>query len=221
MALPASGYLQLGTDGATGRSVNSEFGYGNDFASYQGVYCGKAGSAYQLPLVGNPFAMDQFYSTSRITGGSQSFSSSQNYTIPVYNVINITVNGAGGGGTGQPGYYQSPCSPTGQVTPGSSGAPGGSSSFGGYVSAGGGGSDQGGSSSSNSYTNPIQGGSGPPSGSTIFVTVGSGGGGGAGGCFVYQKLQYWPVYYNYGCACWDRFNTGYTGANGSVQISWS
>ena len=39
MTLPASGYLLLGADGgASGRSVNSEFGYGNDMASYQGVY---------------------------------------------------------------------------------------------------------------------------------------------------------------------------------------
>jgi hypothetical protein len=42
MTLPASGYLLLGADGgASGRSVNSEFGYGNDMASYQGVYYGK------------------------------------------------------------------------------------------------------------------------------------------------------------------------------------
>lgn len=222
MTLPASGYLLLGGDGgASGRSVNSEFGYGNDLASYYGVYYGKSGQEYRFPLSGNPFTMDLFYSTYVISGGSQTFYSSQSYTIPVYNTISITVVGGGGGGTGQVGYIQSPCSPAGSLTPAQSGYPGGSSSFGGYVSAGGGGSDQGGASSGGSFTNPVQGGSGPTSGSSIYVSVGGGGGGGQGGCFYYQKLQYYPVYFNYGCACWDHYNTGYTGANGYVSISWS
>lgn len=223
MALPASGYLLLGADGgASGRSINSEFGYGNDMASYQGVYYGKGAQEFQFPKAGNSFAMDLFYSTFKVGGGSQVFTTSDPaYTIPVYNTIDISVTGGGGGGSGQPGYIQAPCANAGSATPASAGLPGGSSSFGGYVSASGGGSNQGGFTSSNTYTNPVQGGSGPPSGTTIAVTIGGGGGGGQGGCFYYQKLQYYPSYFNYGCACWSYYATGSTGSNGSVSISWS
>ena len=135
MALPASGYLQLGTDGATGRSINSEFGYGNDMASYQGVYYGKLGFAFQFPTPGNSIAMDLFYSTNKITGGSQYFSGSQNYTIPVYNTITITSVGGQGGQAGYNGTNTcgAPCGESG-----GGGGGGGTSTFGGYVTSGGG-----------------------------------------------------------------------------------
>jgi len=225
MTLPASGPLVLGSAGG-GNSINSEFGYGNDLASYFGVYYGKGGSEYRFPLYGDPNGMQMFYfyGTYKVTGGSASYGSSQYATVPVYNTITISVTGAGGGGTGQAGVYQSPCSPAGQVTPGVSGNAGGSSDYGGYVAASGGGSDTGGSTVTRSYTNPVQGGSGPPSGSNVYVTIGTGGSGGAGGCFVYQNKGYNPFYnswVDYGCSCWSRFNTGYTGANGSVSINWS
>ena len=223
MTLPASGYLLLGADGgASGRSVNSEFGYGNDMASYQGVYYGRGGVEYRFPVSGNQISMGYtsatdpgFYSTYKITGGSQTISSSQSFTIPVYNTISITAVGAAGGATGQPGYIQSPCNGAGSATPAQSGSPGGGSSFGGYVSAGGGGSDQGGYSSSVSYTNPIQsGGGGPVSGTSVYVTVGTGGNGGQGGCFTYQINPF-------GCSCWGHYNSGGQGSNGYVTVSWS
>lgn len=220
MTLPASGYLLLGADGgASGRSVNSEFGYGNDMASYQGVYYGKGALSFQFPTVGNTFAMDLFYSTFKISGGSQSFTSSNpSYTIPVYNTMTITVTGGGGGSTGQPGVIQSPCAGAGSITPPNAGSPGGTSSFGGYVSGAGGGSDTGGVVNSQTFTNPVQGGSGPPSGTNVAVTIGTGGAGGIGGCYIYQFVVGAT---DFGCSCWSRFATGATGANGSVQISWS
>lgn len=216
MALPASGYLQLGTDGATGRSINSEFGYGNDMASYQGVYAGKSGLAYQFPVAGNSLAMDLFYSTSKITGGSASYGSSQTIVVPVYNTITITCVGGGGGGGGGNGYNLDGC--TGDPT-GGSGSSGGTTSFGGYVSAGGGpgagagGGATPGSTVTQTYTNPIQGGSGPPSGGSIFVTIGAGGGGGTGGCQYYKLFSV--------CNCWNRAGGGATGSTGSVSISWT
>jgi hypothetical protein len=215
MALPASGFLQLGTDGATGRSVNSEFGYGNDMASYQGVYAGKNSLAYQFPLVGNSFAMDLFYSTSRINGGSAGYGSSQTIVVPVYNTITITCVGGSGGSGGDAGFNLDGC--TGSPA-GGSGDPGETTSFGGYVAAGGGAGGGGSSGGSPGYTvtqtftNPIQGGSGPPSGSSIFVTIGTGGNGGTGGCRYYKLFNT--------CNCWNRAADGADGANGSVSISW-
>lgn len=216
MALPASGYLQLGTDGATGRSINSEFGYGNDMASYQGVYAGKNGLAYQFPLVGNSLAMDLFYSTSKITGGSASYGSSQTIVVPVYNTITITCVGGNGGNGGSTGVNLDGC--TGSPA-GGSGGPGGTSSFGGYVAAGGGsggGPAAGGSPGatvSQTFTNPIQGGSGPPSGTSIAVSIGPGGSGGSGGCNYFKLYSI--------CGCYTSASAGSGGASGSVSISWT
>ena len=224
MALPASGYLQLGTDGATGRSINSEFGYGNDMASYFGVYAGKSGLAYQFPLVGNSLAMDLFYSTSRINGGSASYGSSQTITVPVYNTITITCIGGQGGQSGGVGIN---CSNSFVRSGLASGNPGGTSSFGGYVSSGGG---AGGSNASQqfvsgvfgptvtqTFTNPIQGGAGPPSGDSIFVSVGGGGSGGRGAdtrTFDFSGNCYYPFP---GAVA----PSGGSGGSGSISISWT
>lgn len=226
MTLPSSGALVLGTQSG-GNSINSEFGYGNDMASYQGVYYGKGGQEYRFPVSGNQISMGGslspgdagFYSTYKITGGSAYFGGSQNYVIPVYNTITITVVGGQGGqagynGTNACGY---PCGDTG-----GGGGPGGSSSFGGYVASGGGpgggaGSDGGGGSYgptvTNTFTNPVQGGSGPTSGSTLYVTVGGGGSGGSGGknCFLYYGT----------CISLTSASGGNGGGSGYVSISWS
>jgi hypothetical protein len=229
MALPNSGYLQLGTDGATGRSINSEFGYGNDMASYQGVYYGKAGQAFQFPLPGNSIDIFGFYGTNKITGGSQTINSSGNAIIPVYNILSVTVTGGAGGQAGQ--YGIDGCNGN-NPTPSAGGGGGGSSSFGGYVSAGGGnggGGSQGlgnpGQTVNNSFTNPIQGGNGPTSGSTLFVSIGSGGNGGGGG-YITILIQtgnsgfpnYQPIY---GCFPAGNGATGAVGAAGSVNLSWT
>lgn len=222
MALPASGYLQLGTDGATGRSINSEFGYGNDMASYQGVYAGKNGLAYQFPVAGNSLAMDLFYSTSKITGGSASYGSSQTIVVPVYNTITITCVGGSGG---QEGGWGVNCSSQ-YVTAGlTGGGTGGVSSFGGYLSASGGSGGSGGyggfasgnpgATTSTSFTNPIQGGSGPPSGGSIFISIGAGGSAGHGAltAFNFFGCYYpWPDSYA---------SNGSAGSPGSVSISWT
>jgi len=201
-------------------SINDQFNYGNDLASYQGVFAGKNGLAYQFPTPGNSLAMDLFYSTSKITGGSASYGSSQTIVIPVYNTITITCVGGGGGNGGSTGANSDGC--TGS-TAGDSGNSGGTTSFGGYVSAsggGGGGPAAGGSPGSTTmltYTNPIQGGSGPPSGSSILVTVGAGGSGGVGGCNHFKLYSDNP----YSCNCWTRASAGSSGATGSVSITWT
>jgi hypothetical protein len=216
MALPNSGYLQLGTDGATGRSVNSEFGYGNDMASYFGVYHGKAGSLQRFPLSGNPIAMDGFYGTSAISGGSITYNGSTSATVPVYNSLTVTVHGGDGG---QAGTFGSGCFGTSSLG-WNAGGGGGTSSYGGYGSAGGGSGGANseangnpGSTASCSYTNPVQGGNGPVSGSSIYVTVGSGGSGGNGG--ANSGLTPW------GCAFSGNAAGGNSGAPGYVSISWS
>jgi hypothetical protein len=238
MTLPSSGYLLLGADGgASGRSVNSEFGYGNDMASYQGVYYGKGGNEYRFPLPGNSISMGGgsspndagFYSTYKITGGSQTFNSSTTAVIPVYNTISVTVTGGGGGQAGQ--YGIDGCNGN-NPTPSAGGGGGGTSSFGGYVSAGGGnggGGSQGlgnpGQTVNNSFTNPVQGGNGPTSGSSLYVSIGNGGSGGTGG-YITILIQtgntgfpnYQPIY---GCFPAGNAARGADGAVGSVNLSWS
>lgn len=222
MPLPGSGFLQLGTDGATGRSINSEFGYGNDMASYQGVYYGIGGTINRFPLPGNSLSISNFYSTSRITSGSAFISSSQNFVVPVYNTISIVCVGGSGG---QEGFWGYDCSGNRTIAGLQPGGTGGVSSFGGYVAAGGGAGGSGafgggaggaaGATASGSFTNPFQGGGGPPSGATIFAAVGGGGSGGRGAAtrFDFGRCYYpWP----------DSFApSGSAGGPGYISVSWS
>ena len=198
-------------------SINDQYNYGNDMASYQGVYYGKLGQAFQFPTPGNSLAMDLFYSTNVITGGSQSFGGSQNYTIPVYNTMTITTVGGSGGQGGYNGTNTcgAPCGEGG-----SAGTAGGTSSFGGYVSAGGGGGGSGGGGGggpgqvvSTTFTNPVQGGSGPTSGTSVYVTVGFRGSGGSGGknCFIYYGV----------CISVSSASGGSPGSTGSVTVTWT
>jgi len=221
MTLPTSGSLILGYDGTTTNNISNEFSsyptvVYNDMASFQGVYYGLSGSEYRFPVSGNSIAMNLFYGTNKITGGSASYGSSQTIIIPVYNTITITCVGGNGGNGGATGYNLNGC--TGSPA-GGSGSAGGTSSFGGYVSAaggGGGGPAAGGSPGTTTiqtYTNPLQGGSGPTSGSNISVTIGSGGAGGTGGC------QYYQLYST--CNCWNRASNGATGSDGYISISWT
>ena len=225
MTLPSSGPLKLGGETGATNSVNNEFGYGNDMASYQGVFYGLGGQVYQFPTVNNQFPMSSFYSTEKIAGGSQSFTSSQAFTIPTYNTMSITCVGGSGGASGQFGFISSPCPGAGSATPSDNGTSGGASSFGGYAAASGGAGGSGnnvagqsGQSVTITLTNPVHGGSGPPSGSSISITVGGGGAGGQGGCNIYQLIVGST---NFGCSCWGRFATGATGTAGSVQVTWS
>ena len=224
MTLPAGGTLVLGLTGG-GNSINGEFGYGNNLQSYLGVYYGRSGQAFRFPNPGNPISMELFYSAYKITGGSQEFRSTQNFTVPVYNVISITVTGDQGGQAGAYGVLN--CGGTPTPTPSS---PGNSSgvvtSFGGYLSSGsgpgGGGSSGGGSygpTYTASYTNPVQGGNGPPSGSTLLITVGPGGTGGQGG--PNYSLVYNFVTKQYQCTLVNYASTGAHGGGGVVFVNWS
>ena len=125
MTLPASGNILLGTAGG-GNSVNSEFGYGNDMASYLGVYYGKGTQEFRFPLPGNSIGMNGFYSTFKITG-SNTYLGTGYWTVPVYNTLYAQVKGGDGGGAGQWGYNA--C--TGQATGSAGGQNGTGSSFGG------------------------------------------------------------------------------------------
>lgn len=225
MTLPSSGPLKLGGEVGATNSINNEFGYGNDMASYQGAFYGLGGQVFQFPAVNNQFPISAFYSTEKISGGSQLFTTTQAFTIPTYNTMTIVCSGGSGGTSGQFGTISSPCSGAGSPTPSDAGSSGGVSSFGGYVSASGGAGGSGNSVAGQSgqsvtitLTNPVQGGNGPPSGSSIQVTIGAGGAGGQGGCFIYQLVVGQT---NFGCSCWSRFATGATGAAGSVQVTWS
>jgi hypothetical protein len=215
MPLPGSGFLQLGTDGSTGRSINSEFGLGNDMASYLGVYYGIGGTVARFPVSGNSISMQAFYSTSKITGGSAGFSSTQSYVIPIYNTITITATGGSGGGGGAAGFNG--C--IGAFTNGSPGNAGGGSSFftvfasGGAGGAGNSGAGSPGQTVSQTFTNPVQGGSGPVSGSTITVSIGGGGAGGAGGANAGISGG---VCYPFPAAA-----GGAAGSPGFISISWS
>lgn len=219
MTLPASGPLTLGLIGG-GNSINGEFGYGNNLQSYLGVYYGLGGQEFQFPHPGNSIAMQLFYNTYKISGGSQTFNASQSFTIPVYNTITITVQGGQGGQAGQFGYRYCNCS-SNCFTPSGGGGTGNVSSFGGYVSAAGGGGGGGdgntgspGQIATQTFTNPLQGGSGPPSGSSLTVSVGSGGSGGGGG-------QIWTTLPYFGCGPWSNASNGSQGSSGTVTITWA
>jgi hypothetical protein len=228
MTLPSSGALVLGSAGG-GNSINSEFGYGNDLASYQGVYYGKGGQEYRFPVSGNLISMGGslspgdagFYSTYKITGGSITINSSQTYIIPVYNTITITCVGGQGGQSGSWGY--SSCGSYIGPTTSSNGGSGYSTSFGGYVASGGGNGGSGnavagsyGPTITSTFTNPVQGGSGPSSGSSVSASVGGGGSGGGGGANIF--INYPP--FNY-CAAWNSAASGSAGGAGYITITWS
>lgn len=216
MVLPASGYLLLGDDGgASGRSINSAFGYGNDLSSYLGAYYDKGGNVFRFPVPGNSIGMNAFYLTAKIGSGT-GYLPTGNWTVPTYNTISATVKGGDGGQSGAYGYNA--CS--GVATGSGNGNAGGTSSFGGYLSAGGGAGGSGnkvsgktGAINSSSWTNPVQGGSGPASGASVYITVGLGGSGGGGG----SNCAYYGIY----CLCPNNAANGSKGADGYVQVTWS
>ena len=222
MTLPASGPLVLGLTGG-GNSIDGEFGYGGNLQSYLGVYYGKSGQLYRFPVPGNSIAANLFYSTFKITGGSQTFNSTQSFTIPVYNTITITVTGDQGG---QAGFYGvRACGGAPSPTPSSPGSSSGVvTSFGGYVASGagsGGGGSGGlgtyGPTVTQTFTNPVQGGSGPPSGTAVTVTIAPGGAGGGGGTnYAIVSISGSNV-----CLPIGNATNGSQGAHGVVTVSWA
>jgi len=219
MALPSSGPLQLGTQSG-GSSINSEFQYGNDMASYQGVYYGRGGLEFRFPVPGNPIDMDTFHGATKITGGSASLGAG-NWTVPLYNQITLSVAGGNGGGGGQDGV--SSCFGAG-ANSGNNGNAGGGATIGGYVNgAGGGGGSHGsntspggsGTSQSITFTNPAQGGNGPPSGTVVSVSTGTAGNQGTGGYNAYYNNYYKT------CAPGTQQASGANGNAGYANAAWS
>src|SRR6516164_4968300 len=115
MFLPLSGSLTMTT-------VNAAFGLGNNIGDYRGARWYRANATTgTFPSTG--LDLNQFHSkggTSPVTPGSQSFSSSGTFTVPLYATLTITAKGGSGGGGGGGGNIGSA----------SAGTAGGTSSFG-------------------------------------------------------------------------------------------
>jgi hypothetical protein len=222
--LPASGQLSIS-------QINAEFGRGNSLGNYKGVkyYLANNRRGY-FPSGSNAYVdISAFYSkraTSPVTPGSWTRSEygTYSFTVPMFNIMTITVTGAQGGQAGSNGYYFNGDN-NGQVSEWGGPAYGGNgSAFGPYVSASGGSGGvtssaggQGGATSSLNWN--------VDSNSSLFnlynqvisVTVGRGGGGGGGGMNKLWRTDLDPDRY----VDWYRSGDGGEGAAGSVTISWT
>jgi len=106
MTLPASGPLSLG--GSASNSINNEFGYGANLGAYRNkLYTNAAGTTTSaFPFAPNSISIPSgtgysFYNSRKIPSGTVTFTpGTGTFTIPPYNTLVITVNGAGGGGGG-------------------------------------------------------------------------------------------------------------------------
>lgn len=175
MTLPTSGSLSL-------TQINAEFGLGTNLAAYRGVrwYKDDASTGF-FPTTNISIA--NFYGTrpgTPVTAGSQTFTSSGTFGVPIYTTLTVTLRaGSGGGGGG-----------SGNISAGFPGTAGGNSAFGAYGTAlagGGGGINLvNGLNGNGSDGNPPGGGGG----AGAFVLTGgttagfNGGAGGAGGLLV-------------------------------------
>lgn len=107
--------------------LNTEFGYGNNLAAYQGKVIGTPGGGVKAFNSGAVVALSDFYSTNKVaSGGSATLTSGTSYTIPQYRTLRITVTAAGGGGAGGNGTTDGIC----LGNAGGSGTAAGNSSFG-------------------------------------------------------------------------------------------
>lgn len=208
-------------------------GYG--LGAYRGVQWWKDDTSTGYFSSG-AISINDFYSkrpTSPVTPGSQTFTSSGTFTVPLYSTLSVTIRGGSGGGGGA----------SGNIASGGNGTDGGTSSFGAYgsgdygkggqvnavngaagagsdgVPAGGAGANAGGNGTNGgnggaggktvlTLTNPISGGSGPSVGASVGVTVGGAGAAGFGGQFFngFTVLQ---------------LPNGNNGSAGSVVVQWS
>lgn len=211
--------------------LNAEFGLGNSLGSYYGARWFKDNNSRGYFTASGPIQLDDFYGTrvnSPVVSGSTTITSSQNYTIPMFNNFYVSVvagqggqggingNCASGGYGGQGGisyltdYVQS--------TVGAGGAPSG------------GGGTQPSASTSVSITDNNQNDVIAQYGAVKYAGVGAGGGGGATGynlrsvfvCVSYAFFYGIPVCnggYSYN-VCDTPTGGGSAGANGYISISW-
>lgn len=192
MTLPSSGYLTLNDPADPTRSINSEFGYGNNLLAYVGkqwwTYNSGTGAVttgfFSAPVVmpgdfyGKRGTSPVSPSSTKISYSGASNQYSTTFTVPLYAVLTVIVRGGAGGGGGGGGNL-------GNGDNGSSGY--GSYFWTGSYSAGVG---TGGTSGGNSPYSPGTAGAG----SDGYPAGGSGGSGGGGG------------------------NSGYSGGAGGKQV---
>lgn len=209
--------------------LNTEFGHGNSLSDYYGKRYYKTDNSRGYFQASGVIELDDFYSTSKtspVVAGSVTLSSSQNYTIPMFNNLTVTVVGGRGGQGGINGN----CAGAG------GGYPGGGTYLADYVSVGGG---SGGSPSGNLGTQPSASVSfaiDDNNQSSIIARYGQVkyagvGGGGAGGATGYntreqifcnatnergQCISLGTAYY-----CDSPSGGGGAGANGYIVVSWT
>lgn len=224
MTLPASGSLSMS-------QIQSEFNVGNNLNAYRNGRWYLDTNARGF-FSGGSISFSDFFSKrkdSPVVAGSTTLTSSQNFTVPMFNNFYVTVVGGQGGQGGQ----------SGNCAGGGYGSSGGGTSLAGYVSVGGG---SGGAPSLNNGTQPSSSTSvsiSDANQSTVLAlynqvkaaTVGGGGGGGSRGA----NLNTYTVCYQYGyvngfytcvaayaySACDGYLSYGATGANGYISISWN
>lgn len=224
MTLPVSGSLSMS-------QIQSEFNLGQNLNAYRGGrwYLDTNGRGY---FSAGSISFSEFFSkrkASPVVSGSATLSSSQNYTIPMFNNFYVTAVAGQGGQAGTSGNCQG----------GGAGGAGGGSSLADYVSVGGG---SGGAPSAGSGTQPSASTSISINdsnqasviaryGQVKYATVGGGGSGGSQG--FYTRSEFICVQYNFyygipACVagytayyCDQGAGGGANGANGYISISWN
>lgn len=209
------------------KEIQDEFGRGTNLNAYRGTAWftdnNDTGNFPNTPISFSDFRNKR--ATNPVTAFNRTITADEEFTVPVFNTITITVRGAGGGGVGYRGI------PWGNG--GSGGGNGGTTSFGDYASAAGGsagyfaapGPNAGAGDGAAGGHGDGPGGNGAKTviswtatkasdkaryGEKIQVKIGVGGAGGAGGVNFGNLGQGWfPMGNN---------TPGGAGANGSVTI---
>lgn len=224
MTLPVSGPISLS-------QIQTEFSLGSSLNAYRGGrwYLDTNGRGY---FPAGSISFSDFYSkrkASPVVAGSTTLSSSQNYTIPMFNNFYVTVV-AGQGGQG---------GINGNCASGGYGSGGDGTSLADYVGVGGGsgGSPSGGGGSQPSASTSVsiddsnQASVIARYGAVKYAAVGGGGSGGAQGFYTRSEFICTKYAYYYGfpvCTqgytayyCDQGAGRGAAGANGYISISWN
>lgn len=215
--------------------INGEFGLGNNLNAYRGARWYKDNNSRGFFPAGAISASD-FYSTrinSPVVSGSATLDRAnwdgRNYTLPMFNNLNVTAYSGQGGKAGTSGNCQA----------GGSGGSGGSSAFGSYAvtGTGAGGAPSAGNgsvataSASWTITDGNQASILALYGTSVAITAGAGGGAGATGYNVRSEFICISYVYYYGVPscnggytayyCDSAAGGGSAGANGYISLSWT
>lgn len=224
MTLPVSGVISMS-------QIQSEFNLGQNLNAYRGGrwFLDTNGRGY---FSAGSISFADFFSkrkTSPVVAGSTTLSSSQNYTIPMFNNFYVTAVGGQGG----QGGYSGNCAGAGY------GGSGSGTSLADYVSASGGtgGAPSGGGGTQPSAATSVsiddnnQASVIARYGAVKYATVGGGGGGGYSGFYTRSEFICTGYNYYYGIPscksgytayyCDQAAGAGGSGANGYISISWN